>query len=71
MTQIGENSKFISAKIIDKHSEIEWKEISGMRNFIAHEYHRIDCEKIWFSITEEIPVLKEACEKILKEIEKP
>ena len=54
-----------------KYSEIDWEEIRETRNDIAHTYHLVDPEKTWFSITEEIPVLKETCERILCELRSP
>jgi uncharacterized protein with HEPN domain len=51
-----------------KCKEMQWKEIAGMRDVISHGYHNIDLDRIWIFVTEEIPVLKETCEKILHEL---
>jgi len=59
ITQIGESAGDISAEIIEKHPDIHWKGLIGMRNVIAHGYHGIDLARIWLTISEEIPVLKE------------
>jgi len=67
--QIGKNVKDLSNELTNKHHEIPWNNIAGMRDIIAHKYHRVDLNKIWLTITEEIPLLKDACEKILREIE--
>jgi len=40
------------------------------RNDIAHLYEWIDIEMIWGAITEDVPILKETCEKILRELER-
>jgi len=42
--------------------------IREARDDVAHVYHTIDFDLIWFTITEEIPILKETCEKILKDL---
>jgi uncharacterized protein with HEPN domain len=38
---IGEAARHIPSSIKDKHSEIPWIEITGMRNMIVHEYFGI------------------------------
>ena len=67
MDQIGENIKELSSESKNKYPEIDWKGLKGMRDIIAHGYHRIDLDEVWITITEEIPALKEACKKILNE----
>jgi len=71
INQIGENIKNVSARSKERYSEILWTEISKVRDDIAHKYHKVDSERIWYMISEEIPKLKETCEKILEEIRTP
>jgi uncharacterized protein with HEPN domain len=47
-----------------KHSEIEWKNIKGLRNIIAHDYFGVDAEEIWSIIKLHIPALLESIRKI-------
>jgi len=56
-------------ELTDRYSDIGWREIRETRDDIAHRYHKLDIERVWFSITEEIPTLKETCERILRELE--
>ena len=65
--QIGENIKNLSEELKSKHPEIGWKDLAGMRDVIAHGYHRIDLEEVWITMTEELPILKEVCKRILNE----
>lgn len=44
---IGEASKNIPEEVKNKHPEIPWKKMYGLRNLIAHEYFGIDYEMIW------------------------
>jgi len=67
--QIGENTKNLHTKLTDKHTEINWNNLRKTRNNIAHIYENVDYEMTWSTITEEIPIIKEACEKILYELE--
>jgi len=44
---IGEASKHIPKEIVEKHPEIPWKKMYGLRNIVSHEYFGIDYEMIW------------------------
>lgn len=66
--QIGEAVKSLSPELTKNYKEIRWRGISGMRDVIAQGYDEINLETLWFSVTEEIPALKVACERILKEL---
>jgi len=67
LTQIGENIKNISKGLVQKYPAIHWKGLIGMRNILSHAYHNADFETVWVTITNELPLLKETCEEILKE----
>ena len=55
---IGEASKFIPENVKNKHAEIDWKGIIGLRNRIAHEYFGISVSIVWDIIKKELPRLK-------------
>ena len=57
--QIGEYVNRLSDEFKEKHKNIPWKKIKGMRNFTTHQYEHIEFEVIWHTITIEIPELKE------------
>ena len=63
---IGESIKSIDVKTdsqyLIKYPEIPWTDIMGLRNIIAHEYHRIDEEEIYRVITCDLqPLLEMVC----------
>ena len=70
ITQVRENIKSLSSELIQKYPEIHWRGLIGMRNIISHAYRDIDFEIIWVTILNEVPLLKETCEKILKELKR-
>ena len=57
--QIGKLSVHISEDFKLKHLEIPWAEMKGMRNIHAHEYDNINREQMWYTLTKDIPKLKE------------
>lgn len=67
LLQIGEAVNKFSADYIEtSKGEMNWRAIKGMRNLFAHAYDSMDLDKIWETITDDIPVLKKYCESILQ-----
>jgi uncharacterized protein with HEPN domain len=64
---IGEAANRIPTDIQDHYSEIDWRNIIGLRNIVAHEYFRINLDRIWDVIAVEIPLLQTQVQKILEE----
>ncbi len=56
---IGEAAKKISEDYKQKHDEIPWKKMVGLRNILAHEYGEVLVERIWLIATENMPQLIE------------
>lgn len=44
-------------------AQIPWRAIRGLRNIVAHHYGKIDYKSLWETIDQDIPVLREFCEK--------
>ena len=62
--QIGELTTRLSEEFKNQHSEIAWNKIKGMRNIYAHDYENLDLEKIWATLTQDVPTLKENLNEI-------
>lgn len=60
---IGEAVKKFSEAFKNSHSSIPWKEISGMRDKLIHDYFEIDVEAVWKTLKEDIPFLKRELQK--------
>ena len=63
---IGEACNHISDKLKKQFTTIEWGQIIGMRNVLIHEYFGIDSSIVWDIIQEDIPVLKDKLNEIIK-----
>ena len=64
---IGEAVKNIPSRLKEKHPDIEWKKISGLRDILAHEYFGIDLEILWDIIKNKLPDLKKEISRLSKD----
>ena len=64
---IGEAAARLPKEFTQRFPEVPWVDIIGFRNIAIHEYFAIRWEIVWVAATEEVPILKERIEKILKE----
>ena len=67
---IGEASKKIPSQFKKKYPDIPWREISGMRDKLIHDYFGVNTKVVWRTAKEDLPALKKSLEIILKEIDK-
>ena len=66
---IGEASSTITYDFKQGHKEFDWKLMKGMRNIIVHEYFGVDNYKMFETVVNDIPKLKNLCLIALKEID--
>ena len=64
---IGEAVKNIPSRIKDKHPDVEWKKISGLRDILAHEYFGIDLEILWDIVKNKLPDFKKEIFRLSKD----
>lgn len=62
---IGEAVKNLPLEFKDKHPDVPWKDIVGMRDKLIHHYFGVDVEKVWITLKEDIPKLKKQIKEIL------
>ena len=65
---IGEAAKRVSTTVKDKASEVPWKDVTGMRDKLIHDYFGIDLTAVWKAAKEDIPILKRQVQECLKEL---
>lgn len=47
----------LSQEVLDRHPDIEWTKVMGMRIWLAHKYLILDPEVVWDSIVNEVPAV--------------
>jgi uncharacterized protein with HEPN domain len=47
--------------------EMPWRDIRGIGNQLRHAYERIDLDTIWKAVTDDVPPLKAAVQRALKQ----
>jgi uncharacterized protein with HEPN domain len=62
---IGEATKNIPIDFKLKWSGVEWKQMSGMRDRLIHDYFGVDYYIVWDVVKNKIPGLKESIESII------
>ena len=63
---IGEAIGNFPEEVKKGYRHIQWDEISGMRNFLIHEYFEVDFYLVWETAKDDIPKLKEQMKKIIE-----
>jgi uncharacterized protein with HEPN domain len=61
---IGEAARRIPAEFAFRHAEVPWKQVSGLRNRIVHDYFGLDLEIIWQVIRHDLPQLETSLEDL-------
>jgi uncharacterized protein with HEPN domain len=64
---IGEAVKRLPPTFRDCYPDIPWKRIVGMRDVIIHEYDQTELPRIWNVVHREVPKLRRAIGRMLKE----
>ncbi|MCB9757252.1 MAG: DUF86 domain-containing protein [Candidatus Omnitrophica bacterium] len=63
---IGEAVKNLSVDFRKAHKQIPWKDISGLRDKLIHQYFGVDNLLVWKICKKELPELKRFVQNILK-----
>ncbi|MDL2264301.1 DUF86 domain-containing protein [Synergistaceae bacterium OttesenSCG-928-I11] len=61
LLQIGELAKNLTDDFKRTFDGVPWRQISGLRDIIAHDYTNVDPSIVWFTVTNDIPALKNYC----------
>ena len=62
---IGEAAKNLPVDFKQKHKNVAWNKIVGMRDVLIHNYFGVDLELVWKTIHEDLPSLKQSLKNLI------
>lgn len=65
---IGEATANLSDEVKARDPSVPWKEMRGLRNIVAHAYHRVDPARVWMVVTRDLPRTQEKIQALLEEV---
>ncbi|MBI5445688.1 MAG: DUF86 domain-containing protein [Deltaproteobacteria bacterium] len=63
---IGEAAALVPVEVQDRHDEVPWRKMKGLRNVIVHQYDRVDVGIVWNVIHGDLPPLVSLLENVLR-----
>lgn len=67
---LAESSQRISDRLKTSHPSVPWRNISGFRNVLVHQYLGVDLDYVWRVVEHDVPLLKEQVHAILQDLGK-
>jgi len=64
---VGEAASRVSAPTRERHAEVPWPDIVGMRNRLIHGYDLVDLNLLWDTVATDLPPLIAALERITEQ----
>jgi uncharacterized protein with HEPN domain len=62
---LGEAAYKVSKDFQEKHPDLPWSNMTGMRHILVHDYFEINTSIVWSVVENELPVLKPKIQAIL------
>ena len=62
---VGEATYMLTNEFKDSHPSIPWQIIEKMRHVLVHGYYTISPEKVWETVQNDLPILKEQLLELL------
>lgn len=62
--------KVTKGELLTTHPEIDWKNVKGLRDIIAHHYFEVDADQIWWIIENELQPLKKAILEMIESLKR-
>ncbi len=62
---MGEATKQLSLDLRERHPDIPWRRIAGLRDVLIHDYMGVDLDEVWNVVEQHIPQLRSRITAIL------
>lgn len=66
MLVIGEAASHVPDDIRQRHDQVEWRKIVGLRNIVIHRYASVDEEIVWDVVQNSVPNLRDQLRALLQ-----
>ncbi len=66
---LGEAARGLSKDLRERHPEVPWSDVIGMRHVLVHDYFGIDLDIVWRVVSVDLPELRPKIAAIVREWE--
>ena len=66
---LGEAAGRVSRELTDRHPEVPWRQVTGLRHKIVHDYFAVDLGVVWDTANLDVPAIRPVVHALLSRID--